>query len=100
MEESFFSIATSILMFVLILAFAWWCSRWVGRKYGRAVQGQRLRVLERLRISQDQSLLLVRYKARGFLIGTGSSGIRLLAEVKLDEEDLADQSGTGGTVNE
>lgn len=101
MTESVFSMAGAILMVASILGLAWWFSRLVGRGYGKAIQGQRLKVVEQLRIGQDQRLLLVSFKDRGFLIGAGPAGIQLLTEVELDsEEDFSARLKMGGTGNE
>ena len=48
----------------------------------------RLRVLERLAVGRDQSLLVVQSAKRYFLIGSSPSGFSLVAELTAEEGEL------------
>lgn len=100
MMQKILSIVGSLLMLVLVLALAWLFSRLIGRGYGRAAHGKKLKLLEQVPVGREQKLLLVSVGKREFLLGASPSGIRLLSEVEPDTEDFSELLKTGGTGNE
>ena len=51
-----FSLVGGLLLFALVLALAWFCSRWLGGRYGFQSAGRTVRVLERVMVGPDRSL--------------------------------------------
>ena len=83
-----------LLVLLLVLAASWLVTRWAGQmgQGGRfSMTGSapgRLRVLDRLAVGRDQSLLVVQSAKRYFLIGSSPSGPSLLAELTEEEGEL------------
>ena len=83
-----------LLVLLLVLAASWLVTRWAGQmgQGGRfSMTGSapgRLRVLDRLAVGRDQSLLVVQVAKRYFLIGSSPSGSSLLAELTEEEGEL------------
>lgn len=100
MWREILSIVGSLLMFVLVLALAWGFSHLLGRGYGKVAHGKKLKLIEQLPVGRDQKLLLVSVKGREFLIGVGSTDIRLLAELEPDTKDFSELLSTEGAENE
>jgi flagellar biosynthetic protein FliO len=79
---------------VLILALAYWTSRWIGvhAAPGRAgwpgsMGGDGLRVLARLEVGRGERLLVVRVRERCLLLGVTEHQIALLKEWEGEEAD-------------
>ena len=84
-----------LLVLLLVLAASYLVSRWAGQmgqggrfSIGAPAACGRLRVLERLAVGRDQSLLVVKAAGRYFLIGSSPSGFSLLAELTQEEGAL------------
>ena len=90
-----------LLVLLLVLAASWLVTRWAGQmgQGGRfSMTGSapgRLRVLDRLAVGRDQSLLVVQVAKRYFLIGSSPSGPSLLAELTEEEGALWDSPPSG-----
>ena len=85
-----------------ILAGAYFFTRWAGKGLGTlpGLSGQNLRVLDRISVGRDQSVLVVRAGERYFLVGAAPSGVGLLAELSPEEGAVWErascpQEGTG-----
>ena len=76
-----------IVCVVLIIGLAYWFTRYTASKggWGALQGGQRMEVLDRLALGRDQSMILVRVGERYLLLGTGTAGISLLAELTPEE---------------
>lgn len=57
------------MLFVLILVLAWFCVRWLGGQYRLNTAGSRVKVLERIALAPDRSLLVVRARGTGTAVG-------------------------------
>jgi len=81
-----------LLVLLLVLAGCWLFTRWAGTGlagYGFAPGVQRrMKVLERMPVGKDQTLLVVRVADRYFLLGSSPSGFSLLAELTEEEGSL------------
>ncbi len=72
---------------VLIIGLAYWFTRYVaGRGTLSAFSGpRRMEVLDRLPLGRDQSVVLARVGERYLLLGAGTAGVTLLAELTGEE---------------
>jgi len=80
------SLAMSLASLGLVCLIAWGALRWLGRRWGRQEGDSGLRVRARLGLEPRRTLYVVQAGPRCFLIGSGESGISLLAE--LAESDV------------
>ena len=78
-----------LLVLVLVLAACWLFTRWAGTglsgQFGVPAAQRQIKVLERLPVGKDQSLLAVRLGDRYFLLGSSPSGFSLLCELTEEE---------------
>lgn len=72
---------------VLIAGLAYWFTKYVvGRGALGTLTGKgQMEVLDRLSLGRDQSVILARVGERYLLLGTGTAGITLLAELTAEE---------------
>ena len=89
------SLLGSLILFILILVLAWFCVRWFGGQFRTGTVGGKLRVLERMPLAPDRSLMVVRIGGQVFLLGVTSQHIEKIAELdpELYPEDSAGPSG-------
>ena len=83
------SLLGSLVLFALILVLAWFCIRWLGGQYRQSTAGNRVKVLERIALAPDRSLLVVRAGGQVLLLGMTSQHIEKIAE--LDPEEFPDK---------
>ena len=97
--EDLLSLLGILAVMAGILAGAYYFTRWAGRGLGTlpGMGSQNLRVLDRISLGRDQSMLVVRANKRYFLVGAAPSGVSLLAELSPEEgaawEHLAPTEG-------
>ena len=81
-----------LLVLLLVLAGSYLFTRWAGTGLsGKLLMPgapRRMRVLERMAVGKDQTLLVVQLADRYFLLGSSPSGFSLLAELTEEEGAL------------
>ncbi len=86
-----FSLLGILLVLLLVLGGSYLFTRWAGMglagRFGLPGAGH-VRVLERVTLGRDQSLLVVQAAERYFLLGSSPSGFSLLAELTAEEGEL------------
>ena len=72
---------------VLIIGLAYWFTKYVAGRgaLGAFSGGRRMEVLDRLPLGRDQNLILARVGERYLLLGAGTAGVTLLAELTEEE---------------
>ena len=72
---------------VLIMGLAYWFTKYVAGRgaLGAFSGGRRMEVLDRMPLGRDQSLILARVGERYLLLGAGTAGVTLLAELTEEE---------------
>ena len=75
------SLLGGLFLFVLVLVLAWYCSKWLGGRFGFAATGGTVRVLERVMIGPDRYLLVVRAGEEVLLLGATPQHIERLGEL-------------------
>ena len=80
-----------LLMLLLVLGGCYLFTRWAGMGLAGRLGvsgGAHVRVLERVALGREQSLLVVQAAKRYFLVGSSPSGFSLLAELTEEEGQL------------
>ncbi|MEG0898806.1 MAG: flagellar biosynthetic protein FliO [Oscillospiraceae bacterium] len=77
---------TSMMGIVLVLALAYFGSRWVGKRMSSIVSGSKIRIIDKAMLGQDKYLAVVRVGEKVFLVGISGQSINMLSE--LDSEDF------------
>ena len=72
---------------VLIIGLAYWFTKFVAGRgaLGAFSGGRRMEVLDRMPLGRDQSVVLARVGERYLLLGAGTAGVTLLAELTGEE---------------
>lgn len=74
---------------LLVLAGAWFFTRWAGKNLGGGFIGLggsgRVVVLDRTNLDRDRAILLIRAGERYLLLGSAPGGLTLLAELTAEE---------------
>ncbi len=97
------SLVSALLMFVCVLALAYWCSRFLGKrlKYANTSGNRNMKVIEQISFSSGslgrgtgEQLILLKIKEKTYLIGISSSGFQLLdhLEGEFIEESASDKA--------
>ena len=91
------SLIGALMWVVVILVLAYWCSRYLGKRYGGGTSGKYLRVIDRVQVGADRYLLLVKLQEHTYLVGVSPAGVQLLSEPEdffwEPEEEAQSQSG-------
>lgn len=92
------SLIVALMWVVVILALAYWCSRYLGKRYGGGVSGKYLKVIDRIQVGADRYLLLIELQEHTYLIGVSPAGTQLLSEpadfIRDPEEEEAQENGS------
>ena len=72
---------------VMIIGLAYWFTKYAAGRgaLGAFSGGRRMEVLDRLPLGRDQSVVLARVGERYLLLGAGTAGVTLLAELTGEE---------------
>ncbi len=72
---------------VLVIGLAYWFTKFTAGRgtFGVFQGGRQMEVLDRLPLGRDQSVVLARVGERYLLLGAGTAGITLLAELTAEE---------------
>lgn len=87
------SVAGLLAIILLVLAGAYFFTRWAGQNMGGglfAARGGRIQVLDRAAVGRDQALLVVKAGQRYLLLGSTPTGLTLLAELTREEGECWD----------
>ncbi|MCI8549966.1 MAG: flagellar biosynthetic protein FliO [Lachnospiraceae bacterium] len=96
------SLVSALLMFVCVLALAYWFSRFLGKrlKYANTSSDRNMKVIEQISFRSGplgrgtgEQLILLKIKEKTYLIGVSSAGFQLLdhLEGEFAEESASDK---------
>ena len=71
-----------LLAFVVILFLAWQASRYLGKNTPYGKKGGKMRILEQLKVGNDQYIILLKLDENQYLLGTSQTGIQVLERFK------------------
>lgn len=84
----------AVLTVVGVFCLAYYCSKLLGRQWGKASESSNMRVVEHIQLGQNQKLLLLQVKDQYYLLGVSQAGIQLLTrlegEFKVPESILSE----------
>ena len=75
-----------LLAFVVILFLAWQASRYLGKNAPYGNKGGKMRILEQLKVGNDQYIILLKLDENQYLLGTSQTGIQVQERFK-EEND-------------
>jgi flagellar biogenesis protein FliO len=89
------SLIAPMLGVVAVIIFAYLATKWLAGHKSLKSTGQRIRVIERVPLTRDTSLALVRVKGRTYLLSVGPGRVDQISEVDGDGA-LPDEQRRGG----
>lgn len=94
--EQVMTVAVGIAVFVLLMLLMWFVMRWLSRKGFGGGRSKHMEVLDRLVISRDSCILLLRVADRVFAVSAGKDSSSLICELSASELGLNDGVPPGG----
>lgn len=83
--EGVIQLIVVFIMFLFVLALAYFTARLAGRFQGNIQSRSNIKVLESARIANNKFVQIVKIGERYFVIGVGKDNITFLAELKEDD---------------
>lgn len=99
--ESVATALTTLAALVAVLLAAWFVLRWMGKKMPGQTGSRHIKVLDRVMISQNQCIVLVRVGGKLMLIGFADGAVQRLCDVEeaaLTVDAPAEQAGFSGIL--
>ena len=87
-----------LLAFVVILFLAWQASRYLGKNAPYGNKGGKMRILEQLKVGNDQYIILLKLDENQYLLGTSQTGIQVLERFKEEKTNELITGLNGGNV--
>ncbi|MBC5689349.1 flagellar biosynthetic protein FliO [Mediterraneibacter sp. NSJ-55] len=83
--------AGTMAVVAAVLFLAWWCTRKLAGGSAYRGQSRYMKVIDRVAVAQDRSIILIQTGQKIYMAGVASSEITLLAEI--EEDDLVPITG-------
>ena len=90
-----------IIVFILILLFCYLSLKYVGRGVVKRGGSANIKIIDRMILGQDKSIVIAKVGKKYYLLGVTSSGIHLISELQPDDIDMKpmdDKKETDGTA--
>ena len=95
-----FSLLGGLVLFALVLLLAWLCTRWLGGHYRpRNAPDGSFRMLDRMALAPDRSLVAVRVKGRVWVLGVTPQSITFLGELSPEDYPEEDDPAPQGAAD-
>lgn len=78
----------TFLSVILILFLSYWFTKYVGTKTMKPRSSAHMEIVDRLAISQDKSIIILKVEKNFYLLSLSQNGIGLIKELEGIEEDL------------
>lgn len=86
--ESFLNLAGVFILFLLVLAAAYYTSKWVGKAKFLQQGNKNIQVIETFRLNQSKYIQIVKIGSRYIALGISKDHIEVLTELEEDELKL------------
>lgn len=90
--ESLFNLMGVIIIFLLVLAAAYFTSRWIGKAKFLQQNNKNIQVLETFRLNQTKYIQIIRIGKKYIAVGISKEHIDVLAELTEEDLDLSGQT--------
>jgi len=85
--EQITSIILGLIFFILILIAAYFSTKYIGKRYGLKVNGgKNIKIIEKVTLTQDKMLVIVRVANKTMLLGVTNNQIDKISDI--DESSL------------
>jgi flagellar protein FliO/FliZ len=86
--NAFLSVLYSIIVVIVVFFLAWFITRIVASKSSFAGQGKNIKILEKMAVSKDSYIMLVKVFDKLLLVGATSQGMTVLKEIDAEGIDM------------
>lgn len=87
-----FEMAIMLLVFIIVLALAYYVSRFIGMQNKQFHNKKNIKILETVQIAPHKHIQIIQLGKRYYAIGITKEGINLLTELDRDELDLSNDT--------
>lgn len=70
-----------VFAFIFVLVLAYFSTRWLAKNRSKSMDGQNIQVIERVYLSTDKQLLIVKVGIQYFLMSQDKSGLKMMHEL-------------------
>lgn len=82
---------------VLVLFLSYWFTKYIGKKTMKFRASGHMQIVDRLSISQDKSILILKVEGNYYLLSLSQNGIHLIKELEnIDEQTFQDMEELHG----
>jgi flagellar biogenesis protein FliO len=92
-----FSVILTLVGIIVILVLAYFASKWYAGRMGGTAMAKHIKVIDRLFIGKNASILIIELAGVQYLIGVTEQGVSILKE--LDEPIIPEAGGHGTGFN-
>jgi flagellar protein FliO/FliZ len=82
--DDFLSLLLPLAVVVVIIAAAYLTTKWIAGKQKAIISGNIIRVIERVEIGRDTTLLIIEVDNKPYLMSAAGSGVEILEELSPD----------------
>lgn len=97
--DDMFTAISTLMIVILVLILAYFMTKKIGKGMIQYQSSRNMKVLDRIMLGQDKSLLIIQIGQRYCLIGVAQSGIQLLMQLDGSEITTFDDSKNLQTEN-
>lgn len=83
--DNFFQLIMLVIVFLVIMAVAYFVTRWIGNMGSTQLNNKNIKVIEGCRVGQNKFVEIVKVGSKYFVLGIGKDEISCLGEVKEEE---------------
>ena len=77
---------TTVLIIVFVIGFAYFTTKWMGSKMGMQSNSQNMKVIEKMMITPDKSLVIVEIGKKLMVLGMSANSVEKICDIDDDME--------------
>lgn len=94
------SLLGGLFLFAAVLFLAWYCTKWIGKRYGTPSAGSHIKILERTALGPDRHLMIVQLEDRVWLLGVTPQHIDKIGELDPEIFSQNESAQPGNAIRE
>ena len=79
MQTGYASLLVPFILVIFVIFAAYLGTKFISQKYAKISSGKHLRIIERVALGQDKSLVLVRINKKIYLLGVSGKGVNVVS---------------------
>ena len=90
--EAFAQLLTLLVVFIFVLAFTYFATRWAGNMQKNKMAGSNIQILETMRVTNSKYIQIVKIGSKCFAVAVCKDTMTFLCEVNEDELTYSSES--------